>query len=442
MKHSPLAFVLGACAIGACSGSDLNAPRGPSVVPSFAVAANEPDALAISANIQATHTPFGTVIDPIYASGDSSSADFTRLVGYSRAADAAIWSGHYLAAESFRYGATGSAEALANVRREVKAIAALVEVPGTGVLARFSAPASSPYTAGIVSGEAQHGIYEGTLGGATQCWLGNTSRDQYTGAFFGLAVAYDMVPDAKLQKRIRRTVSRMLDFLLAHGWNVVMPAEPVSTVCPHGTAYDVVSTTFLQRPEQRLAFLQIGRHMDSTRYTAAYLAERSASAATVSLPIETECQDPHGSYYKFNIDYANLYNLIRLEEPDSPFRLLYMNAYQVLRGCTGSHQNAHFDMIDRALTGPEASRDAEAASLLGLWLERPRRDWFTDVSAQYPPLCGGHACEPVPVNERPNTDFLWQRSPFEVRGGKNGTIETAGIDYILPYWMGRALGVL
>ena len=182
--------------------------------------------------------------------------------------------------------------------------------------------------------------------------------------------------------------------------------------------------------------------MDSTRYTAAYLAERSAYAASVSLPIETECQDTHGSYYKFNLDYANLYNLVRLEEPGSPYRLLYMNAYQTLRGCTASHQNAHFDMVDRALTGPDATRDAEASSLLGLWLERPRRDYFTDVSGTYPPLCGGEACEPVPVNQRPNTDFLWQRSPFAVKGGKNGTIETAAIDYILPYWMGRSLGVV
>ncbi|NUO63343.1 MAG: hypothetical protein HOQ11_03930 [Gemmatimonadaceae bacterium] len=442
MRNSSLTLLLAACAVAACRGTDLGAPGAPRLAPSFAVVANENDALAISANIQAAHTPFGTVIDPIFASGDSTSADFTRLAGYSRAADAAIWSGHYLAAEAFRYGATGSADALANVRREVKSIQGLVDVTGTGLLARFAAPASSPYTAGIVSGEAQHGIYEGTLDGATQCWLGNTSRDQYTGVFFGLAVAYDMVPDAKLQKRIRKTVTRMLDFLLANAWNVPMPPEPVSTVCPHGTAYDVVSTTFLQRPEQRLAFLQIGRHVDPARYAAAYLAERSAFGATVSLPIETECQDPHGSYYKFNIDYANLYDLIRLEEPDSPYRLVYMNAYRTLRGCTASHQNAHSDMIDRALSGPDVSRDAEVVSLLGLWLERPRRDWFTDVSAEYPPLCDGHACEPVPVNERPNTDFLWQRSPFEVRGGKNGTIETAGIDYILPYWMGRTLGVM
>ncbi|WP_321475450.1 hypothetical protein [uncultured Paludibaculum sp.] len=51
-------------------------------------------------------------------------------------------------------------------------------------------------------------------------------------------------------------------------------------------------------------------------------------------------------------------------------------------------------------------------------------------------------CEVVPVPERPATDFLWQRSPFRLYGGLYGTIEGAGIDYILPYWMGRYYGVL
>jgi len=45
------------------------------------------------------------------------------------------------------------------------------------------------------------------------------------------------------------------------------------------------------------------------------------------------------------------------------------------------------------------------------------------------------------VQLRPPTDFLWQRTPFLLRAGGAGTIETAGIDYILPYWMGRYYGV-
>ena len=216
----------------------------------------------------------------------------------------------------------------------------------------------------------------------------------------------------------------MLDFLLRNGWNVVMPDGQIST-------------TFIGRADQQLSLLQVGRRVHPERFTAVYLAHRTALAAEVPLPITGECFDPHNSYFKFNLDHINLFNLIRLEEPLSPALPFYMQAFTTLRECTGSHQNAHFNMIDRGVRGPAATRDAETDVLLDLWLERPRRDYFVDVRSQYPECEDNRSCTPVRVDQRVNTDFLWQRSPFQTYGGGQGLIETAGIDYILPYWMSR-----
>jgi hypothetical protein len=99
-------------------------------------------------------------------------------------------------------------------------------------------------------------------------------------------------------------------------------------------------------------------------------------------------------------------------------------------------------MIDRALTGPSSSRDAATVDYLGRWLERARRDYYVDLRSQYPACGENRACAPIPVEQRPNTDFLWQRSPLLLYGGGDGTVETAGIDYILPYWMARYYGSL
>jgi hypothetical protein len=58
------------------------------------------------------------------------------------------------------------------------------------------------------------------------------------------------------------------------------------------------------------------------------------------------------------------------------------------------------------------------------------------------PACGeNRACQPIPVEQRVQTDFLWQRSPFQLSGGGDGLIESPGIDFLLPYWMARAYGV-
>ncbi|MFN2563918.1 MAG: hypothetical protein ABR499_02745, partial [Gemmatimonadaceae bacterium] len=259
-------------------------------------------------------------------------------------------------------------------------------------------------------------------------WLGNTTRDQYSGVFFGLGVAFDLIDQPDVRSRIAGLVTRMLGFLLRNYWN---------TPTPDGS----YSTTFLQRPDKQLSFLQVGRRVNPARFGVVYQEYRTTYAGVVIAPIAVDCVDPHRSYYKFNLNHINLYNLIRLEEPGAP-RVAYMNAFQALRSCTRNHENAHFNLVERALSGPDAARDADTRKYLGLWLERPRRDYRVDLRSKYPACGENRACGVIPVDERVNTDFLWQRSPFLLYGGGDGTVETAAIDYLLPYWMGRYYGVL
>jgi hypothetical protein len=388
--------------------------------------ASDSDALLISNNIQLLHMPYGTVVDPVFASSDPQSPDYSQIVSYARAGDSAIWTGHYLAAEAFRYQTTRSSEALNNVRSALHGIHSLLDVTGTGVLARFLAPAVWPYATAIQQQEGRHGIYYTTYAGQSYFWIGNTSRDQYSGVMFGLSIAYDAVDDPSVRDFIRNDVTRILDYLLGHGWSVFMPDGSIST-------------TFQIRPDQQLSFLQIGRTINAVRFAGLYTLYRAVYATSVRLPILFDSIDDHNHYFKFNLNYINLHNLIRLEEP-GPYKQIYMNAYDALRSQTQQHGNAHFNMVDRGLKGADTTRDGETVNLLALWFQRPERDYWVDLRSKYP-ACDNRACTPIPVNERVNTDFLWQRSPFQLFGGGAGTIETAAIDYILPYWMARAYGV-
>src|SRR5438552_16138616 len=74
--------------------------------------ATEADALAISRDIQSRHLIYNTILDPVFASPASD-----QVVSYSRCGDSAIWSGHYLAAEAFRYTVTHSPDAVVNAKR-------------------------------------------------------------------------------------------------------------------------------------------------------------------------------------------------------------------------------------------------------------------------------------------------------------------------------------
>jgi hypothetical protein len=191
-----------------------------------------------------------------------------------------------------------------------------------------------------------------------------------------------------------------------------------------------------------LSFLQAGRRINPQNFELIYEIYRSVYAGLVALPVFFDSLDDHGHYFKFNLDYINLYDLIRLEEDSSPYKALYTNAYDILRNRTRTHGNPHFNMIDRALKGADGVRDSETITLLDLWLLRQRRDYFVDLRNKYPACGTDRSCIPILVNERVNTDFLWQRSPFLLFGGGAGLIETAAIDYILPYWMARYYGLL
>jgi uncharacterized protein (TIGR03437 family) len=194
---------------------------------------------------------------------------------------------------------------------------------------------------------------------------------------------------------------------------------------------------FIPRPDFINAFLQVGRHVNPNRFSGDTFEEQVLLATPIDIPIRVDTSSD-SSYFKFNLDYINFYNLVRLDpntgNTDS------RNAYSILRNHTAAHLNAFFDIIDRGLNGPSAARDFETLLLLNQWLLRPRRDPYEDLSHTVA-VCGTQACQPIPVPLRVPADFLWQVTPFELTAGENGKIENAGVDYILPYWMARYYGV-
>jgi uncharacterized protein (TIGR03437 family) len=366
---------------------------------------SEADALAISANIRARHMPFGTILDPIFTTSASD-----QITGYTHCGDSALWTGAYLAAEAFRYNVTQSSDALDNVKAALAGLKALADVTGDNRLARCMVAANSPYAAGIANEEANNTVHQNP----PWIWLDNTSRDEVVGAFFGLGSAYDLVDDATVRAGIGALAARLMGFISDHQWS------------PN----DDISNTFLLRPEELQMLLQVTRHVNSSdTVSGPFFVPPTISAVVVDIV-------DNGSYFKFNLDYLTFYNLLRLQNNSDN-----VSAYHIVRAHTAAHQNAFFDIIDRALQGPNARRDAEMRSLLDQWLVRPKRDFYVDLTKTVQ-ICGSEACQPVPVPLRPPTDFLWQRDPFQLTGGAKGLVENAGVDYILPYWMARYYGVI
>ena len=117
-------------------------------------------------------------------------------------------------------------------------------------------------------------------------------------------------------------------------------------------------------------------------------------------------------------------------------------AYTRMREAVSGHENAHFNMIDRALRGANAPRDAQTVELLEQVRARGLRDKTIDSRGRYKACGQNRACDPIPIAARVYTDFLWQRDPFALHQDGDERIEHSGLDYVLPYWMARYYGVI
>src|SRR5262249_36001311 len=214
---------------------------------------------------------------------------------------------------------------------------------GSNVLARVAVPNDSPYAGAIQKEEGSHGVFPGRLRGQDYFWIGNTTRDQYSGVLFGLGVAMDVIDEGSIQREVRELIPQLVGYLVDHFWTVRMPNDKISTV-------------FLQRPDQQLAFLLIASKAAPNKFGAMYKRLAAGVSGFIGLPIGYDLLDKHHSYFKFNLDTINFYALLRYESVRSKFRKAYLSAYNLLRRTTDDHANPHFNMVDHAIKGPSTKR--------------------------------------------------------------------------------------
>jgi hypothetical protein len=305
------------------------------------------------------------------------------------------------------------------------------------------------------------------------------SRDTYAGTTFGLLAAYDLVggDDPALRDRIRGDVLAMAGFLVKYGWNY---PRPHGYVAVPGLVHDFdgfISPLFVYVPAARLNMALAARHVaaggtvvERAQWEAVWAEELASQGPILGASMEVDALQPNDGYYKYNLHHLTAATMWRLSAGDPAFRLLLQQALGVMDHTTGDDLNAHFEAITYGITG-EDRRLADSVQHLREWRDyRARTD--AGIPATNSSKCGvsiecvpedqldvmvdvpaGDAVDvtvpgmetklrarrPLPVADRPQTDFLWQRSPTQLDGGDGAAHEAPGVDYLLPYWMLRFL---
>jgi hypothetical protein len=331
-----------------------------------------------------------------------------------------------------------------------------------------------------------------TFEGVTYHCEDATSRDAYAGATFGMVTAFDLFGPAlggPAYQQLGRDLMTLGDFALKYLW---------TTPRPHGN-FDFnndlggpFSPLFLYVPMARLNIAAIARHvaqvrkdkLESAKWGAVWDEEIATNGPVLAASEIQNTYEPDSSYYKFNLEWLTGFDAMRLE-PNATIRKVIGTGMAAMEATTGDDINAHFETISYALTG-SSERLGSAITHLREWKEwRAKYEGLNqgelnsdrcdadlhciaraDVYVTFPPLLldpifvpdaqtklgitplnchdpnryarnNCRSSTPLPVRDRIPTDFLWQRSPFQLDADRSPLHESQGIDYLLPYWMIR-----
>jgi hypothetical protein len=397
----------------------------------------EAKAEAYLADYQKYHQPFGLTADILFS--DRSRSKVEKLDGIG---DAATWTGHYLTALALRYsvindthilsGKAGqraspvtNTSTLADINSVLDVFETLTQVTGKkGFIARFAGPATntayqryySAYGDGPDSNRPGFGswAFPGVGKHSSLVWLGYPSSDVYIGVNLGFATAYRFVSDTRTRARAAALVESITDRLIADDWAIVDDEGHKSRWQP--------------TPLMEAALL------------------RTAAGALLTAPSPELCK--YCDYFSNNLEIAMHYVLVTLET-DPARRAFYETRMKRMWEQSGDHLNAWFVVACVSATGANSDAKTRATVQGGLidFPAPPRWDKAVDHSARidlaFETASGTKwAKYALSAAERVPSDFMWQRPPFQLKGGSDAPLAFPGLDFLLPYWMARQCGLI
>jgi hypothetical protein len=345
-----------------------------------------------------------------------------------------LWTAVYAAAECFRYAVTKSPEALANARKAVEAVMFLEQVTGRpGFPARSFIRKGDPMPHG--------GEWHWTADGQYY-WKGDTSSDEIVGHFFIYSIAYDLLPDANLKKRIAATAKRIMDHIIDHGYYLVdLDGKPTlwGFWAPERLAREPDEKAL--NSLQLLSFLKTTAHLTGeARYETEY--------KKVAWDFKYADWLTRVNEFRKEMNYSDEelamlpYYCVLQYERDPALLKAYRTGIDEWWNNSQREANPLWTFI-YLTSEPKANVDLAAAVWTLCRMPMDTIEWSVRNShradilwASAPDRHGRReAAILLPPDERPV--MKWNANPFLVDGGAEGKGEDDGGAFLLPYWMGR-----
>jgi hypothetical protein len=365
-----------------------------------------------------------------------------------------LWTAIYVAAECFRYGTTGSKEALARARASLE-----------GLLRLESVTAKPGFPARAIAGPGELRDAGGEWHPASQGWFwkGDTSSDELVGHFFADWVAYNLLPAGDdLGQRAAGEAERIAQRLVDRGLRLVGPDGRV-------TRWGDYTLQYFKTPEgaedEGLDSLEILSHLRvaaqisgqpalrlAYRHTAFDLGYIDNVSRLAQPPGEVNYSDEELAYLAF----APLLDPLPVPhsggsatgaEEDLAVAARYRLTLQRFWARTRDENNPLWAVIAAAAL-PAGEVDLQAAREALERIPMDTVEWTVDNSSRVDiserprnnRFGRRQSTRVLPPNERPV--MKWNGDPFELDGGDGGRTEDDGAFFLLPYWMARYYGLI
>lgn len=376
-----------------------------------------------------------------------------------------LFTGLYVASEAYRYAVTGDPAAARNAREGYRAMEFLQTVTDTpGFFARTVIPADWTEMADRNRTHTPREIAEERIddprwkqvevrwrksSDGKWLWKGDTSSDETTGHYFAYAVYYDLVADEEEKERVRQHVARITDYIIDGGY-------VLRDIDGRATRWGVWAPEKLNGdPNWRLdrgvnsleilSFLKTAYHMTSdSKYEEAArdLIEQHRYGENVAAPQQV---DPASFTYIDSQLLALAYSGLMTYELDPRRRAIYLPGVQQWFEPVREDHSPLYSFVYASAAGQPVDVEQCVAFLRKLPLDMI--DWSVDNTRR----------EDVELVRRPSiepwqTDRLlpsderrvnkWDGNPYTAHGGTGGRSENSSVYWLLPYWMGRYLGLI
>lgn len=348
-----------------------------------------------------------------------------------------LWTGDYVAAQTFKYAAIGDETARDRAKRSVNAMLDLLSVTGRpGFMARAVIHRSEPEFGVKKPRHEWHLSEDGEWE-----WKGDTSSDEAVGHFYAYAVYYDLAADEQDKERIRSSVRAIMDHIIEHNYCL-------TDVDGLPTTWAVWSPERLNHDskwwEQRginsleiLSFLKTTAHITGDdKYEQVYRNLVTRHHYALNTFDEKIFKHRNSGSVDDNLAF-HAYLPLFMYETDPDLRNIYLISLERHWQYERPERSPLWNAVYGAITGRSCDIEAAVQSLAEMPLDliyyrivnSHRADLRTEKELKL-----GLAETPLPFDERPlhKTD----KPPYRLDGGNDDWAED-GTFFLHPYWLAR-----